>query len=65
VPLLSSPFLVDCNTSFPIIYSRSAASSQALSCLKTGDDRALALGILIGSIAFAVFAYAMSQMFPQ
>ncbi|MBK8195801.1 MAG: hypothetical protein IPK76_22335 [Lewinellaceae bacterium] len=33
--------------------------------LKTGDDRALALGILIGSIAFAVFAYAMSQMFPQ
>lgn len=33
--------------------------------LKTGDDRALALGVLIGSIAFAVFAYAMAQIYPM
>ena len=32
--------------------------------LKTGDDRALALGVLIGSISFAIFAYAMAQIFP-
>ena len=32
--------------------------------LKTSDDRPLALGVLIGSIAFAVFAYAMAQIYP-
>jgi hypothetical protein len=32
--------------------------------LKTSDDRPLALGVLIGSIAFAVFAYAMAQVYP-
>ncbi|MBN8677326.1 MAG: hypothetical protein J0M29_03820 [Chitinophagales bacterium] len=32
--------------------------------LKTGDDRATALGMLIGSIAFAIFAYAMAQIYP-
>lgn len=33
--------------------------------LKTSDDRPLALGVLIGSIAFAIFAYAMAQIFPM
>lgn len=33
--------------------------------LKTGDDRALAIGVLAGSIVFAVFAYAMAQLYPQ
>jgi hypothetical protein len=32
--------------------------------LKTSNDRSLALGVLIGSIAFAVFAYAMAQIYP-
>jgi hypothetical protein len=32
--------------------------------LKTGDDRSLAVGVLVGSIGFAVFAYAMAQIFP-
>ena len=32
--------------------------------LKTGDDRPLALGVLIGSVAFAIFAYAMAQIYP-
>jgi hypothetical protein len=32
--------------------------------LKTSDDRPTALGILIGSISFAVFAYAMAQIYP-
>ena len=32
--------------------------------LKTSDDRPLALGVLIGSVAFAVFAYAMAQIYP-
>ncbi len=32
--------------------------------LKTSDDRNTSLGVLIGSIAFAIFAYAMAQIFP-
>jgi len=32
--------------------------------LKTSDDRASALGMLIGSIAFGIFAYVMAQIFP-
>jgi hypothetical protein len=32
--------------------------------LKTSNDRASALGLLIGSIAFGVFAYAMAQIYP-
>ncbi|GAB4497472.1 MAG: hypothetical protein OHK0019_31160 [Saprospiraceae bacterium] len=33
--------------------------------LKTSDDRPLAIGLLAGSIMFAVFAYAMAQIYPQ
>ena len=32
--------------------------------LKTSNDRPMALGILIGSIGFAIFAYAMAQIYP-
>lgn len=32
--------------------------------LKTSDDRPLSMGVLLGSIAFGIFAYAMSQMYP-
>lgn len=32
--------------------------------LKTSDDRPMALGMLIGSIIFAVFAFAMAQIYP-
>ncbi|MFN0216627.1 MAG: hypothetical protein ACKVT2_20395 [Saprospiraceae bacterium] len=32
--------------------------------LKTSDDRPTALGMLIGSIAFGIFAYTMAQVFP-
>lgn len=33
--------------------------------LKTSDDRPLAIGVLAGSLVFAVFAYAMAQIYPQ
>ena len=33
--------------------------------IKTSDDRPLAMGVLIGSIVFAVFAYAMAQIYPM
>ena len=33
--------------------------------LKTSDDRPLAIGVLAGSIVFAVFAYAMAQLYPM
>ncbi len=32
--------------------------------LKTSDDRATALGVLIGSVVFGIFAYFMEQQFP-
>lgn len=32
--------------------------------LKTSDDRPLAIGVLSGSIAFAIFAWAMAQLYP-
>ena len=32
--------------------------------LKTGDDRALAIGLLAGSIIFAIFAYIMAGIYP-
>ncbi len=32
--------------------------------LKTSDDRSTALGMLIGSVVFGVFAYAMAQIYP-
>lgn len=32
--------------------------------LTTSNDRPLAIGVLIGSVAFAIFAYVMSLYFP-
>lgn len=32
--------------------------------LKTSNDRTAALGMLIGSIVFGIFAYVMAQYFP-
>ncbi len=32
--------------------------------LKTSDDRPMSLGVLIGSIGFAIFAFAMAQIYP-
>lgn len=33
--------------------------------LKTSDDRPMALGALLGSVAFGIFAYAMAQIYPM
>jgi hypothetical protein len=33
--------------------------------LNTSNDRPMSFGILIGSIAFAIFAYAMAQIYPM
>jgi hypothetical protein len=32
--------------------------------LKTSDDRAMALGLLIGSVIFGIFAWVMTLYFP-
>ena len=40
-------------------------AAAGLFMLKTSDDRPLAIGVLAGSIAFAVFAYLMAQLYPQ
>lgn len=39
--------------------------AAGLFMFKTSDDRPLAIGVLAGSIAFAIFAYAMAQLYPQ
>jgi hypothetical protein len=33
--------------------------------LKTSDDRPMALGMLIGSVAFGIFAWLMAQIYPM
>ncbi len=33
--------------------------------VKTSDDKPLALGVLIGSILFGIFAFAMAQIYPM
>ena len=40
-------------------------AAAGLFMLKTSDDRPLAIGVLAGSIVFAVFAYLMAQLYPQ
>ena len=39
--------------------------AAGLFMLKTSDDRPLAMGVLVGSVVFAVFAYTMAQLYPQ
>lgn len=41
-----------------------AAIGAGFFMLKTGDDRETALGVLIGGIAFGIFAAVMAQYFP-
>ena len=38
--------------------------AAGLFTLKAGDDRALAIGILVGSILFGVFAFINAQIYP-
>jgi hypothetical protein len=38
--------------------------AAGLFLLKTGDDRALAIGMLVGSILFGIFAFVMAQYYP-
>lgn len=59
-------FAVACGIQYFIPWYLLAAGGVAAGffMLKTSDDRAMALGMLIGSIAFGIFAYAMAQMFP-
>ncbi len=48
----------------PYYLLAAGGAAAGLFMLKTGDDRNLAIGIVAGSIAFAVFAYAMAQLYP-
>jgi hypothetical protein len=32
--------------------------------LKTGDDRATSIGVLVGTILFAIFAFVNAQIYP-
>ena len=59
-------FAVFCGLQYIIPYYFLGAGGviAGLFMLKTSDDRPLALGVLIGSIVFAVFAIAMAQIYP-
>lgn len=49
----------------PWYFLTAGGIAAGLFMLKTSDDRPMALGALVGSIAFGIFAYAMGQMYPQ
>lgn len=59
-------FVVHCGLQYLIPWYLLAGAGVAAGffMLKTSDDRATALGILIGSVAFGIFAYFMAQIFP-
>lgn len=59
-------FAVACAVQYLVPWYLLAGGGVAagLFMLKTSNDRASALGLLIGSIAFGVFAYAMAQIYP-
>ena len=59
-------FAVFCGLQYliPFYFLSIGGVVAGLFMLKTSDDRPLALGMLIGSIGFAIFAYAMSQIYP-
>lgn len=70
VPILIRALLVFgvfCGLQYLIPYYLLALGGLAAGffMLKTSDDRPLALGVLIGSGVFAVFAYLMAQLYPQ
>lgn len=58
-------FAVFCGLQYIIPYYLLAVGGIAggIFMLKTSDDRPLALGVLTGSIAFGIFAYAMAQIY--
>ena len=59
-------FAVACGLQYliPWYFLAVAGTVAGFFMLKTSDDRPSALGMLIGSIAFGIFAYAMAQIFP-
>ena len=61
-----SVFAVFCVLQYIIVWYLLAIGGIAAGAfmLKTSDDRPLALGVLIGSAAFAAFAYTMAQIYP-
>lgn len=63
----AATFLVFCAIQYIIPWYLLAPAGivAGIFMLKTSDDRPMSLGILIGSIAFAIFAYAMAQIYPM
>lgn len=59
-------FAVHCGLQYLIPWYLLAGAGVAAGffLLKTSDNRPMALGMLVGSVAFGIFAYAMAQIFP-
>ena len=60
-------FAIFCGLQYLIPYYFLAIGGivAGLFMLKTSDDRPLTWGLLIGSVTFAGFAYAMGQIYPS
>lgn len=63
---IAAVFLVFAGLQYVIIWYFLAPAGLAagLFMYKTSDDRPMSLGLIIGSILFGIFAYAMSIYFP-
>ena len=59
-------FAVACGLQYfiPWFYLAPGGIAAGIFMLKTSDDRATAIGLLIGSVAFGIFAYFTAQTFP-
>ena len=59
-------FAVACGLQYiiPWFYLAPGGIAAGIFLLKTSDDRVAALGMIIGSVAFGIFAYTMAQIFP-
>jgi len=59
-------FAIACGLQYfiPWFYLAPGGIAAGIFLFKTSNDRVAAIGMLIGSIVFGIFAYAMAQIFP-
>lgn len=59
-------FLVSCGLQYliPWFYLAPGGIAAGIFTLKTSNDRPLAIGLMVGSVLFGIFAYAMAQIYP-
>ncbi|MBL7827441.1 MAG: hypothetical protein JNJ57_12460 [Saprospiraceae bacterium] len=63
---IAAVFLIFCGLQYVIIWYFLAPAGLAAGFFmyKTTDDRPMSIGLMVGSILFAIFAYSMSLIYP-